>query len=136
QGVGRLCDHCTGIRASYTGKLHRETSQGKDPRVSFGPPPPMYAQSAPPAEPPRQNRRPKWPLALLALVLAAALGTGGWLLWGIGDGTKASNGSATGQGPLDVRETVEQKPESTTGKMALRFSVDDLSPGEHYQMPG
>ncbi|MEV6948356.1 hypothetical protein AB0N07_41845 [Streptomyces sp. NPDC051172] len=96
----------------------------------------MYAQPAPPAQPPRQKRRPKWPLALLALVLVAALGTGGRLLWGAGDGTKTSNGAATRQGPLDIRETVEKKPASPTGKMAFRFSVDDLSPGEHYQMPG
>ncbi|MER6424181.1 PQQ-binding-like beta-propeller repeat protein [Streptomyces sp. NPDC001137] len=104
--------------------------------MSFGPPPPMYAQPAPPAQPPRQKRRPKWPLALIALVLAGALGAGGWLLWGAGDGTKTSNGAATPQGPLDIRETVEKKPASPTGKMAFRFSVDDLSPGEHYQMPG
>lgn len=73
---------------------------------------------------------------LLALVLVAAAGTGGWLLWGTGDGTKTSTGAATGQGPLDIRETVEKKPASPTGKMAFRFSADDLSPGEHYQMPG
>ncbi|MGW2518495.1 outer membrane protein assembly factor BamB family protein [Streptomyces sp. NPDC001617] len=101
--------------------------------MSFGPPPAMYTPPAPP--PLRHKGRPKWPLALLALVLVAGLGTGGRLLWGTGDDAKTSDKPAA-QGPLDIRETVEKKPASSTGKMALRFSVDDLSPGEHYQMPG
>lgn len=44
--------------------------------------------------------------------------------------------SAAGQGRLDVRETVEKRPASTTGAMAFRLSVDDLSPGESVEMPG
>ncbi|MCD9880712.1 hypothetical protein [Streptomyces guryensis] len=104
--------------------------------MSFGPPPSMYTRLAPPAQPPRPERRPKWPPALLALVLVAAAGTGGRLLWGAGHGTKTPTGAATGQGLLDIRETVEKKPANTTGKMAFRFSVCDLCPGEHYEMPG
>ncbi|MGW2833519.1 PQQ-binding-like beta-propeller repeat protein [Streptomyces sp. NPDC001286] len=105
--------------------------------MSFGPPPSMYTPPAPHAQPPAPKRRPKWPLALLALVLVAALGTGGRLLWGSGaGGTKTSGAPTAAQGPLDVRETVEKKPANPTGKMAFRFSVDDMSPGEHYELPG
>ena len=112
------------------------TSQKKDPSVSFGPPPSIYTQSAVNAETHEKKRRRKGLLGLLAVVLVAALGTGGWLLWG-GGGAKTSNKpTATGDGRLDVRETVEKRPASTTGKMAFRFSVDDLSPGEHYELPG
>lgn len=113
------------------------TSQKKDPSVSFGPPPSMYTQSALTAETHQKRRRRKWLLVPLVVVLVAAVGTGGWLLWGGGAGAKASGRpAATGQGRLDVRETVEKQPANTTGKMAFRFSVDDLSPGEHYEMPG
>lgn len=114
------------------------TSQEKDPSVSFGPPPSMYTQSALAAETDEKNRRRKWLLGVLVVVLVAALGTGGWLLWGGGGAGSTTSGKplANGQGPLDVRETVEKKPASATGKMAFRFFVDDLSPGEEYQMPG
>ncbi|MFB6556140.1 PQQ-binding-like beta-propeller repeat protein [Streptomyces sp. NPDC056405] len=77
--------------------------------------------------------------ALLAVVVAAALCTGGWLLWGGGaaDGTPSDKPrAADGQGPLDVRETVEKQPASTVGEMAFRFSVDDMVPGERVEMPG
>ncbi|MFI6660319.1 PQQ-binding-like beta-propeller repeat protein [Streptomyces sp. NPDC050523] len=104
--------------------------------MSFGPPPSMYTQSALNAGTQEKRRRRKWLLLPLAAVLVAALGTGGWLLWGGDGGTKTDRPVATGQGRLDVRETVERRPASTTGKMAFRFSVDDMSPGEHYEMPG
>jgi len=113
------------------------TSQKKDPSVSFGPPPSMFTQSALTAETQEKKRRRKWLLLPLVIVLVAGLGTGGWLLWGGGSGSGTSDKpAATGQGRLDVRETVEQRPASTTGKMAFRFSVDDMSPGEHYELPG
>ncbi|WP_425247986.1 PQQ-binding-like beta-propeller repeat protein [Streptomyces sp. NEAU-NA10] len=105
--------------------------------MSFGPPPSIYTQSTVTADAARAKRRRQllvWPLAV---VLVAALGTGGWLVWGRDSGgTEPTTRAATGQGRLDVRETVEQQPTSTVGKMAFRFSVDDLSPGEHYEMPG
>ncbi|MFJ8195088.1 hypothetical protein ACIQ8D_35940 [Streptomyces sp. NPDC096094] len=41
-----------------------------------------------------------------------------------------------GQGPLDVRKTVDKQPAGTLGEMAFRFSVDDMVPGEHVEMPG
>ncbi|MFI1711367.1 outer membrane protein assembly factor BamB family protein [Streptomyces griseoruber] len=104
--------------------------------MSFGPPPSMYTQSALAAETRERNRRKTWLLGLLALVLLTALGTGGLLLWGGDDtGTRAKE-PAPAQGPLDIRETVEKQPASTVGAMAFRFSVDDLSPGESYQLPG
>lgn len=109
--------------------------------MSFGPPPSM-----PPSPPAAQTheRKPgrkarKALTALLAVVLVAALGTGGWLLWGGEDGKGASpdaKGAARAPGPLDVRETVEKQPASTVGEMAFRFSVDDMNPGERVEMPG
>ncbi|MFI9617062.1 PQQ-binding-like beta-propeller repeat protein [Streptomyces sp. NPDC052023] len=105
--------------------------------MSFGPPPSIYTQSATSAEAARVGRRRKllvWPPAV---VLVVALGMGGWLLWGGdggGSGTKAE--APAEQSRLDVRETVEKRPASTAGKMAFRFSVDDMSPGEQYEMPG
>ncbi|MFG3657795.1 PQQ-binding-like beta-propeller repeat protein [Streptomyces sp. NPDC047706] len=104
--------------------------------MSFGPPPSVYTQSARSAQAARAERRRKllvWPLAV---VLVVALGTGGWLLWGGDSGGSGTGAEATGQSRLDVRETVEKRPASTVGKMAFRFSVDDMSPGEHYEMPG
>ncbi|MBG0852090.1 PQQ-binding-like beta-propeller repeat protein [Streptomyces spinoverrucosus] len=73
----------------------------------------------------------------LVIVLVAALCTGGWLLWG-GDsgGAETKTRATAGQGRLDVRETVEKQSASTVGKMAFRFSADDLTPGEMYEMPG
>ncbi|MDT0609591.1 PQQ-binding-like beta-propeller repeat protein [Streptomyces sp. DSM 40712] len=88
---------------------------------------------------PRRKRARKLLLGLLAVVVVGALGTGGWLLWGPGGGdskTSDKSPTAVAQGPLDVRETVEKRPASTTGEMAFRFSVDDMKPGEHFEMPG
>jgi outer membrane protein assembly factor BamB len=98
----------------------------------------MYTQSAVTAAAARKKRRRRtWLLALLAPVLVAGLGTGGRLLWGGGDDATRSDARTTeAQARLDVRETVEKPPASTVGKMAFRFSVDDMSPGEHYEMPG
>lgn len=106
--------------------------------MSFGPPPPMTQPS--PTEPTSERKRGRKVLtALLAVVVAAALGTGGWLLWGGGGESGAPSDkpqAADGQGPLDVRETVEKQPAGTVGEMAFRFSVDDMAPGEHVEMPG
>ncbi|MEJ1202659.1 MULTISPECIES: hypothetical protein [unclassified Streptomyces] len=105
--------------------------------MSFGPPPSMTQPA--PTEPTSVRKR-GWKVltALLAVVVAAALGTGGWLLWGGGEnGTPSDKPQAAGeQGPLDVRETVEKQPPGTVGEMAFRFSVDDMAPGEHVEMPG
>ncbi|MFE2461939.1 PQQ-binding-like beta-propeller repeat protein [Streptomyces sp. NPDC059402] len=76
---------------------------------------------------------------LLAVILIGALGVGGWLLWardGKGADASGTSGATVPQGPLDVRETVEKQPTSTSGKMAFRFSVDDMKPGEHVELPG
>ncbi|MCH5675759.1 PQQ-binding-like beta-propeller repeat protein [Streptomyces gilvus] len=105
--------------------------------MSFGPPPSMYTQSALTAETQQRKRRRTWLVGLFVLVLVAAVGTGGWLVWGgDGKGNDGPNRADDPQGPLDVRETVEKPPADPTGKMAVRFSVDDLSPGEHYELPG
>ncbi|WP_240980681.1 PQQ-binding-like beta-propeller repeat protein [Streptomyces sp. Z423-1] len=105
--------------------------------MSFGPPPSIYTQSATSAEAARIKRRRKmlvWPLALL---LVAALGTGGWLLWGgESGGSRTKTQANAAESRLDVRETVEKRPASTVGKMAFRFSVVDMSAGEQYEMPG
>ena len=105
--------------------------------MSFGPPPSVYTQSAVDAAAVRRRRRRTWLLVLLALVLVAGLGTGARLAWsGDDDGGKRPAHTTAAQGRLDVRETVEQPPTSTVGRMAFRFSVDDMNPGEHYEMPG
>ncbi|MFD7438981.1 PQQ-binding-like beta-propeller repeat protein [Streptomyces sp. NPDC059861] len=103
--------------------------------MSFGPPPSIYTQSAMSAEAARARRRRKMLVWPLAVVLVAALGAGGWLLWG-GDDARTRTETTAGRSRLDVRETVEKQPASSVGKMAFRFSADDLSPGEHYEMPG
>jgi outer membrane protein assembly factor BamB len=80
-------------------------------------------------------------LCLLALVVVAALGTGSWLHRG--NGSENGSGSTSGKslakdgpGPLDVRETVEKRPGNTVGRRALGFYVDDMNPGDHFEMPG
>ncbi|MFJ6076236.1 PQQ-binding-like beta-propeller repeat protein [Streptomyces sp. NPDC093065] len=118
--------------------------------MSFGPPPSMPSGPPAAAEPTEGRHGPdgggtgrKGPgrllTGLLAVVLAGALGAGGWLLWGRGGGASDASGKSrdpVAQGPLDVRETVEKPPAGTSGKMAFRFSVDDMKPGEHVEMPG
>ncbi|MYS76691.1 PQQ-binding-like beta-propeller repeat protein [Streptomyces sp. SID5926] len=119
--------------------------------MSFGPPPSMSQSPAPAAEPfeartahgdaggPGPKRSRKLLMGLLAVVLTGALGTGGWLLWGRDSaGSQASERTRpeVGRGPLDVRDTVEERPASSNGTMAFRFSVDDMKPGEHVEMPG
>ncbi|MFJ8546263.1 PQQ-binding-like beta-propeller repeat protein [Streptomyces sp. NPDC093586] len=78
-------------------------------------------------------------LCLLALVVLAALGVGGWLYRDGGgeEGNVSGKPQAEeGPGPLDVRETVEKRPASAVGQRAFRFSVDDMNPGDHFEMPG
>jgi hypothetical protein len=107
-------------------------------RVSFGPPPSLYTQSAIAQDDQRKKRGRNRLLGLLAVVLVAALGTAGLLAARGGDDRTPATDDvpAAGQGRLDVRETVEKKPATTTGVMAFRFSVDDLGVGEHTEMPG
>ncbi|MFR9799764.1 PQQ-binding-like beta-propeller repeat protein [Streptomyces sp. MS06] len=104
--------------------------------MSFGPPPSAYTHSAASAGAVRTRRRRTRLLALLALAVLAALGTGGSLLWGGGGRGADTPARPAAQDRLDVRRTVEKQPASTNGRMAFRFSVDDLSRGEHYEMPG
>ncbi|WP_416986070.1 PQQ-binding-like beta-propeller repeat protein [Streptomyces sp. T028] len=104
--------------------------------MSFGPPPSVYTHSTIAADSSTKRRRRQWLVWALALVLVTALGTGGWLLWGDDDNGTQAKEDAPAQGPLDIRQTVEKQPASTVGKMAFRFSVDDLSPGESYELPG
>lgn len=70
--------------------------------------------------------------ALAALCLGAGL-----MMYANDDDTLAdAKPTAAPQHPDDVRETVEKPPRTTSGRMAFRFSVDDMSPGEQYEMPG
>ncbi|MFD1660815.1 PQQ-binding-like beta-propeller repeat protein [Streptomyces caeni] len=97
----------------------------------------MYTQSALSVDGRRKKRRIRLFGAGAAILLAVVCG-GGWLLLsGRGeDATARDKASAAAQSPDEVRETVERRPASTAGRMAFRFSVDDLSPGESYDMPG
>lgn len=104
--------------------------------MSFGPPPSVYTQSAVSAEAARAKRRRRMLLWPTAVVLVVALGTAGWLLWGGDSGSEPAPGATAAQGRLDVRESVEKPPAGTVGRMAFRFSVEDMGPGEHYEMPG
>ncbi|MEV6180573.1 PQQ-binding-like beta-propeller repeat protein [Streptomyces sp. NPDC052015] len=107
--------------------------------MSFGPPPSAYTQSALSAGAQARQRRRKLLLGLLLVALVAGLGAGGqFLLSGDAGGTNTSDGTKTSDAPgrLDVRRTVEKRPASTNGVMAVRFSVDDMTPGERYEMPG
>ncbi|MFE0135451.1 PQQ-binding-like beta-propeller repeat protein [Streptomyces sp. NPDC059037] len=105
--------------------------------MSFGPPPSSFTQSTLVADRARRNRRKRLS-GVLAVVLVAVLCAGGWFLWS-GKGGSAPEGGkpdAAPQGRLDIRETVEEPSATTKGQMAFRFSVDDMSPGEEYDMPG
>lgn len=107
--------------------------------MSFGPPPSVFTQSTVTADNARRSRRRRV-LGVGVVVLVLALCAGSWLLWpGPDDSTRENRKPSAGpasQGRLDIRETVEKRPESTTGQMAFRFAVDDMSPGEEYEMPG
>ncbi|GGY01771.1 hypothetical protein GCM10010358_64700 [Streptomyces minutiscleroticus] len=106
--------------------------------MSFGPPPSMYTQSALAADGRQRNHRKKVLFLVVGALLAVLLGGGAWLFLpasGDSDGT-SDKSAAAAQGRLDVRETVERRPANVAGAMAFRFSVDDMSPGERYEMPG
>lgn len=107
--------------------------------MSFGPPPSIYTQSTVSADQQRRKKRRRTLLGAVAVVVVAAVGAGALLLSGALDQdskTSAKPLAATGQGRLDVRETVEKRPASTTGTMGFRFSTDDMSAGEQYELPG
>ncbi|MFF2131067.1 PQQ-binding-like beta-propeller repeat protein [Streptomyces olivochromogenes] len=98
----------------------------------------MYTQSALTADGIEKKRRRKL-FGGVAALLIGALCAGSWLLW---HGDDASAGAAgkpaapSEQGPLDIRETVEKRPANVAGRMAFRFSADDMQAGESHAMPG
>ncbi|MHB9858669.1 outer membrane protein assembly factor BamB family protein [Streptomyces sp. YIM S03343] len=95
--------------------------------MTFGPPPSVYTQSALAADHARRRRRGAL-LGVLALLLAAALGTGVWLLVPAGDGrTAAGGGTAGAQAPDEIRETVEKVPASAEGRLVIEHSEKDLA---------
>ncbi|MFF6786192.1 PQQ-binding-like beta-propeller repeat protein [Streptomyces sp. NPDC012510] len=105
--------------------------------MTFGPPPSPYTASADTARTARRRRMRL--LGSVATAVVAALCVGAALLVHANDddATPAdSEPTAASQHPDDVRETVEKPPRTTSGRMAFRFSVDDMSPGERYEMPG
>ncbi|CAM5453128.1 PQQ-binding-like beta-propeller repeat protein [Streptomyces pharetrae] len=103
--------------------------------MSFGPPPSVYTQSSVAADRQRRKRRAAL-LAAVAAVVALALSAGAWLWWPQTAPDDARPAAAPAQHRLDVRETVERRPAGNRGVMAVRFSADDMSPGERYEMPG
>ncbi|WP_234312022.1 PQQ-binding-like beta-propeller repeat protein [Streptomyces griseus] len=107
--------------------------------MSFGPPPSMYTQSTVSADQQRRRKRRRTLLGAVAAVATAALGAGALLVSGVLDQDPkkpAEPLAGAHQGRLDVRETVEKRPASTTGTMGFRFSTDDMSAGEQYELPG
>ncbi|MFI1169442.1 hypothetical protein ACH4UM_39255 [Streptomyces sp. NPDC020801] len=105
--------------------------------MSFGPPPSMYTQSSLAADQARRRRRRRLVGGAVAVILVAALCVAGRLLSSAGgDSGPAKGTEAAAPGPDSIRETVEKRPASAAGRMAFRFSVDDLGPGESYDMPG
>ncbi|MEV5317755.1 PQQ-binding-like beta-propeller repeat protein [Streptomyces sp. NPDC052687] len=103
--------------------------------MSFGPPPSLYTQSSVAADQRRRKRR-RVLLGAVAAVVAPALAVGAWLWWPGTASDDAKPTAALAQHRLDVRETVERRPASTQGVMAVRLSTDDLPPGETHEMPG
>lgn len=105
--------------------------------MSFGPPPSMYTQSAVTADGIQKKRRLKL-FGGVAALLIGALCVGSWLLWHGDDSAVAAAKQAVPaeQGPLDIRETVEKRPANVAGRMAFRFSADDMQAGESHEMPG
>ncbi|MEV8551095.1 PQQ-binding-like beta-propeller repeat protein [Streptomyces glaucescens] len=95
----------------------------------------MYTQSSVTADRQRRRRRAAL-LAAVAAVVALALSAGAWLWWPGTAQDDARPAAAPAQHRLDVRETVERRPASLRGVMAVRFSADDMGPGERYEMPG
>ncbi|HZF92464.1 PQQ-binding-like beta-propeller repeat protein [Streptomyces sp.] len=103
--------------------------------MSFGPPPSVYTQSSVTADRQRRKRRAVL-LAAVAAVVALALSAGAWLWWPGKASDDGKPAAAPAQHRLDVRETVERRPAGSRGAMAVRFSADDMGPGERYEMPG
>ncbi|TGA92480.1 PQQ-binding-like beta-propeller repeat protein [Streptomyces sp. MZ04] len=108
--------------------------------MSFGPPPSSYTQSTLVADSARRNRRRRTLIGVVSTVLIVLLCAGGGFLWFGNDdparGDDKSPSDAVPQGRLDVRQTAEKRPANTSGRMAFRFSADDMAPGEEYTTPG
>ncbi|MDH6624217.1 hypothetical protein M2271_002014 [Streptomyces sp. LBL] len=102
--------------------------------MSFGPPPSVYTQSTLAADQQRRKRR-RALFGALAAVLAVVVSAGAWLLWDR-DPSSSDKPATAAPSRLDVRQTVEKQPGNTSGAMAFRFSLDDMSPGERRAMPG
>ncbi|MFK0021941.1 PQQ-binding-like beta-propeller repeat protein [Streptomyces sp. NPDC090798] len=98
----------------------------------------MYTQSALTADGRQKKRR--WKLfGGVAILLIGALSVGSWLLWHGGSVSAQTAGKPSAsaeQGPRDIRETVESRPANAAGRMAFRFSADDMRAGESHAMPG
>ncbi|MGY1578888.1 outer membrane protein assembly factor BamB family protein [Streptomyces sp. MN13] len=102
--------------------------------MSFGPPPSVFTQSVT-ADRQRRKRRTILLTAVVAVAVLAA-SAAAWLWWPETAHEDPKPAAAAGQDRLDVRETVERRPASPRGVMAVRFSADDMGPGERYEMPG
>ncbi|MEV5340592.1 PQQ-binding-like beta-propeller repeat protein [Streptomyces sp. NPDC052676] len=95
----------------------------------------MYTQSSVAADQRRRKRRAVL-LGAVAAVVALAVAAGAWLWWPDTAQDDPKPTAAPAQHRLDVRETVERRPASTQGVMAVRLSTDDMPPGETHEMPG
>lgn len=105
--------------------------------MTFGPPPSPFTASADTARTARR-RRTRLLGSVAAAVVAALCAGAGLLAYATEDDPTPGDtkSAAAPQHPDDVRETVEKRPRTISGRMAFRFSVDDVGPGEHTEMPG
>jgi hypothetical protein len=95
----------------------------------------MYTQSSVAADQRRRKRRTVL-LGTVAAVVALALAAGAWLWWPDTAQDDPKPTAAPAQHRLDVRETVERRPASSQGVMAVRLSTDGLPAGRTHEMPG
>ncbi|MGW7824272.1 outer membrane protein assembly factor BamB family protein [Streptomyces puniciscabiei] len=96
--------------------------------MSFGPPPPMYTQSAPATDQSWKGRRRRFLGAVAAVVVAVVCLGAGVFWYHSADRTKGrTDARAVEQAPDAVRETVEKAPVSPEGQVVVRHNEGGLT---------
>ncbi|KOG31958.1 outer membrane protein assembly factor BamB family protein [Streptomyces resistomycificus] len=103
--------------------------------MSFGPPPSPYTESARAAES-RRKRRGLLALAATATALAVLL-AGIWALSYDGTGSPSGRSpAAAGRSPDDVRETIERRPPTPEGVIAVQRRAAGIEAGRNIEATG